>query len=156
MSEDRDNELQAGVAELSSRLARVKLQIVKHRRPWHNRMAAYFAIGTLDHTTDVALSDEFIRDLPRTPEYQAAVDSYAAAVAGRVRCGSPNVFYCLSNVAIRVEINWPSDSFVLDGAFSAWLRVDVLNGADAAVAGCPILRALCEGWDSTNADIIGS
>jgi hypothetical protein len=83
MSEDRDNELQAGVAELSSRLARVKLQIVKHRRPWHNRMAAYFAIGTLDHTTDVALSDEFIRDLPRTPEYQAAVDSYAAAVAPR-------------------------------------------------------------------------
>ena len=67
-------ELQLGVAELRNRLARVKLQIVQHRRPWQNRMAAYFAIGTLDRTTDVALSDEFIRDLPGTPEYQAAVD----------------------------------------------------------------------------------
>jgi diguanylate cyclase (GGDEF)-like protein len=129
-------EQQLGIAELSTRLAKCGLEIVEQNRPWPNRMSTYFEIGKSGRQSSVVLSDEFIRDLPKTREYQVAVDSYAAALAGRIRCGSPNVFYCLSNMAIKAEITWPIQSAALDGVFSAWLLVDVTNEMDGTLAKC--------------------
>jgi hypothetical protein len=132
----REEEQRLGIAELTNRLANRGLEIVQRSRPWPNRHATYFEIGKPGRQTDLALSDEFIRDLPGTREYQAAVDSYAIAVAGRVRCGSPNLFYCLSHVTINVAIHWPIQEAVVDNMPSAWLLVNVTNELQGRIAKC--------------------
>ena len=136
MHESVKSDLELGFADLRSRLSKVNLEIFDHKRPWPDRMAAYFVIGNGDHRTDIVLSDEFVRNLPKNREYQSAVDSYASAVAGRVRCGSPEVFYCACETVIRAEINWPSQAAVFDGAFTAWLFVNVTDQVHGTVARC--------------------
>jgi hypothetical protein len=126
----REEEQQRGIAEFTNRLAKSGLEIIEHNRPWPNRRSTYFEIGKPDRQTNVVLSDEFIRDLPGTREYQEAVDSYATAVAGRVRCGSPNLFYCLSHAAINVSVTWPIQVAALDNMPSAWLLVDVTDSTN--------------------------
>jgi hypothetical protein len=128
---------QEGVAELNSRLATCGLAIVEQNRFWPNRMVTYFEIGKSGRQTNLVLSDEFIRDLPRTREYQDAVDKYVTAVAGRIRCGSPSVFYCISHVAISIEIDWPIQHSVHNNIARAWLRLNVTNEAKGGVA--PVL-----------------
>jgi diguanylate cyclase (GGDEF)-like protein len=135
MSEEQQ---QRGIAELTSRLAKSGLQVIAHKRPWPNRRSTYFEIGKPGRETDVVLPDEFICDLPGTGEYQGAVDSYATAVAGRVRCSSPNLFYCRSHVAINVAINWPIQAAVVGNMPSAWLLVDVTNEGKGGVAKCSL------------------
>jgi diguanylate cyclase (GGDEF)-like protein len=132
----REEEQQRGIAELTNRLAKSGLQIIEHNRPWPNRRSTYFEIGKPGRQTDVVLSDEFICDLPGTREYQEAVDSYAIALAGRVRCGSPNVFYCRSHLAISVAIHWPIQPAVLNNMPAAWLLIHVTNEVQGGVAMC--------------------
>src|SRR5580700_10361954 len=115
-----EEQQQPGIAELANRLAKSGLQIIRQKRPWPNHRSTSFEIGKPGRQTDIVLSDEFIRDLPAAREYQEAVDSYASAVAGRVRCGSPNLFYCSSHVAISVSINWPIQAAVVENRPSAW------------------------------------
>jgi diguanylate cyclase (GGDEF)-like protein len=132
----KDEQQQEGIADLTSRLAKSGLEIVSQNRLAPNRMVTYFEIGKLDRQTNIVLSDEFIRDLPRTREHQDAVDKYAAAVAGRIRCGSPNVFYCISHVAINVDIDWPIQHSVHNNVAKAWLRLNVRNEVQGGVALC--------------------
>ena len=130
-----EEQQQVGIAEFRSRLAKCGVEIAEHDR-WPNRKSTYFEIGKSDRKTSVVLSDEFIRDLPKTPEYQAAVDSYAATLAGRIRCSSPNVFYCLSNMVIKVDITWPIQPAVVGGIYSAWLLADVTDEMHGTLAKC--------------------
>lgn len=129
-------EQQRGIAELSTRLAKCGLEIVEQEPMPHHRRSTYFEIGKADRHSSLVLSDEFVCDLPGTPEYQAAVDSYAAALTGRIRCGSPDVFYCHSNMAIRTEIRWPIQAAIHDGMLSAWLLVDVTDEMHGTLARC--------------------
>jgi hypothetical protein len=129
-----DPEMESGLADLGRRFNSVGLQVIERKRLWPNRMATYLALGKPDRSTDIVLSDEFLSDLPNTTQYQLAVDSYASAVAGRIKCGSPEAFYCLSGVAIRIEINWPIEAAIVGSAFTVWLRVDVRNQADGTLA----------------------
>jgi diguanylate cyclase (GGDEF)-like protein len=129
-------EQQEGAAELANRLARWGIEVVDHNRPWPNRKATYFEIGKHGRQTDLVLSDEFIRDLPRSREYQQAVDQYATAVSGRIRCGSPNSFYCLSHVAINVAIHWPIQQAVLNNRLAAWLLFHVTDEVKGGLAMC--------------------
>jgi diguanylate cyclase (GGDEF)-like protein len=130
------DEQQLGFAELNTRLMKRGLGILEHNRPWRDRSSTYFEIGKTGRYSSVVLSDEFIRDLPNTREYQIAVDSYAAALAGRIRCGSPNELYCLSDMAIKAEITWPIQGAALDGMPSAWMLVDVTNEMNGTLAKC--------------------
>ena len=132
----REDQQQLGIAELANRLAKSGLQIIQQKRPWPNHRSTYFEIGKPGRQTDIVLSDEFIRDLPATREYQEAVDSYSVAVAGRVRCGSPDLFYCSSHVAISVGINWPIQAAVVDNRPSAWLLVNVTDERQGRIAKC--------------------
>jgi len=100
--------------------------------------STYLEIGKSDRVTAVVMSDEFLRDLPKTKEYQAAVDSYAQAVAGRIRCGPPDLFYCLSNRAIRAIIKWPIKAAVWRGQAQAWLLAEVTDEVNGAFARCSI------------------
>jgi diguanylate cyclase (GGDEF)-like protein len=130
-----EQQRQRGIAELSTRLAKCGLAIVEQDpRPY--RGSTYFEFGKSGRQSSIELSDEFMRDLPATREYQDAVDSYAAALAGRIRCGSPNVFYCLSSVAITAEITWPIEHVIFDGMLSAWLKVNVRNEMHGTLARC--------------------
>jgi diguanylate cyclase (GGDEF)-like protein len=132
----REEQLQLGMAELANHLAKAGLGISKQARAWPNCMATYFEIGKPGRYTDVVLSDDFICDLPGTREYQEAVDSYATAVAGRIRCGAPDTFYCLSHAAISISINWPIQAAVVDNRPSAWLLVNVTNEGKGGIAKC--------------------
>jgi diguanylate cyclase (GGDEF)-like protein len=131
-----EEQQQLGIAELTTRLAKSGLQMIEHNRPWPNRRSTYFEIGKPGRQTDVVLSDEFICDLPGTREYQEAVDSYAMAVAGRVRCGSPNVFYCRSHLAINVAIHWPIQQAVLNNMPATWLLIHATNEVQGGIALC--------------------
>jgi len=106
MSEPTRRETQLGIADLKKRLNAAGLNIVQQQENFR-RDTIYFAIGDAGNQTDIVLSEEFLDDLPSTKEYQAMVDSYARAVAGRLKCGSPELFYCQSGVAIQVSFSGP-------------------------------------------------
>src|SRR6266478_6416773 len=109
MSETIRNETQLGIADLQRRLNAAGLNIIQQQEN-SRRRTINFAFGDTENQTDFTLSEEFLDDLPNTKEYQAMVDSYARAVAGRLKCGSPELFYCQSGVAIQVSFHWPIQS----------------------------------------------
>lgn len=132
----KEEELQRGITDIATRLAKWGIKIKEQQRPWPNRFATYFEIGVPDRYANVVLPDEFLCDLPQTREYQTAVDLYAAALAGRIRWTSPTVFYCLSNLTIDVEVEWPIHSGVANNAFFSVLLVTVRNLESGAIAKC--------------------
>ncbi len=138
MSGTRERGLQSGLADLASRFAQAKLEIIDSQRPWPNRMATYLVIGKGERHTDIVLSDEFVSDLPGTREYQAAVDSYASTIAKRVRCGAPHVFHCQSQVPIHAEIIWPIERAIFPSGYRPWLRVDATDLRDRTMARCAV------------------
>ena len=128
----------AGLTELANRLAKVGLKILEHGRLRPHILATGITIGKPDQHTRIVLSDEFLSDLPNTREYQAAVDSYVSAVAGRIRCGSPYTFYCLSNRGVRVEIQWPIQAGLSGSTFWSDMFVDVTDEATSLIAKCAV------------------
>jgi len=132
----RADEMQSGYGELKRRLAEAGLEVLEQQRPWPNRMCTYFEIGKPDKSTDIAVPDEFVRDLPQTKEHQAAVDTYATAVGGRLRCGPPNQLYCACHKAVNFTIRWPIESAAVSGKFSSWLLVHVTNQENGKLARC--------------------
>lgn len=125
-----------GIADLTSRLGRSGLNVIEQSQPWPQLRATYFEIGKGNRATNITLSDELLRDLPATREYQTAVDLYAEAVAGRIRCGSPNLFYCFCNRAISTSIRWPIQAAAFEGNLNAWLLVDVTDEQNQSLAKC--------------------
>jgi hypothetical protein len=70
------DETQRGLEELKRRLGLVGLNIIDQQRELP-REATYIVIGNPERFTE--------EDLPNTKEYQALTDSYARAVAGRLK-----------------------------------------------------------------------
>jgi diguanylate cyclase (GGDEF)-like protein len=126
----------AGRTVLAHRLAAAGINIIEHQRYPGLQQATYFAIGDDKPQTNISLSDNFLSDLPKTKEYQAAVDSYARAVAGRLKCGSPEVFYCRSRIAVRVSIEWPIQPAVANGVLSTFILFNATNQLDGKIAKC--------------------
>jgi len=135
MSESTQSETQLGLADLKNRFSAARLNIIEQRERFHHD-TAYFAIGTPTNQTDIVLSRDFIDDLPNTKEYQATVDSYARAVAGRLKCGSPELFYCRCGVAVRVSIRWPIQAAVYNSVATTFILMDVINKVDGQIAKC--------------------
>src|SRR5215813_13818861 len=108
------SETQRSLEELQKRLTSFGIKIIDQHREL-DRAATYLAIGSPERSTDVVISDEFLDDLPNTREYQTLVDSYACAVAGRIECDSPEIFYCRSGIPIRVSFRWPIQRGVYNG-----------------------------------------
>ena len=135
MSEPTRRETQLGIADLKKRLGAVGLNIVEQ---WEEtgRRATHFAIGTNLHQTDIVLSHEFLDDLPNTKDYHPIVDSYARSVAGRLKCGSPELFYCLSGVAVRVSIRWPIQTATHKAGLPNVVLTVVMNQLTGQVAKC--------------------
>jgi diguanylate cyclase (GGDEF)-like protein len=139
MTEHIRAETQRGIDEMAKRLGTKGLRILEHNKYKGLQRAIYFAIGNDSDQTDIDISDAFLDDLPNTKEHQVAVDTYASAVAGRIKCGSPNVFYCRSGIAISVSLSWPLRSGrTADGDFLTVLLVRVRNQIDKRVANCSV------------------
>src|SRR6266481_1371737 len=145
-----DQELQSGLSDLTARLTRYKLAIIENRRPWPERTATLLVIGTSDRNTDIVLVDEFLRDLPKTREYQTAVDEYASALESRIRCGSPNLFYCRSDVAIKIEIRWPIQSAFVGSSLRVHMLANVTDPRNGTLAKCAVAMGTF-GWSETTA-----
>jgi len=137
MSETIRNETQLGIADLQKRLSAVGLNIIQQHENFRRR-TIYFAIGGTENQTDVTLSEEFLDDLPNTKEYQAIVDSYARAVAGRLKCGSPELFYCESGAGVQVSFQWPIHGVAHNNEPKAFLLVNVTNRVDGKTAKCSV------------------
>jgi diguanylate cyclase (GGDEF)-like protein len=133
-----DQELEAGLSDLSARLGRAKLKIVENRRPWPDRTATYLVIGNGERNTDIVLTDEFLSDLPATRDYQAAIDEYATALGSRIRCGPANLFYCKSDAIIQVEIKWPVQAAVIRSRFQVDMLTEVTDPRNGYVAKCAV------------------
>ncbi len=135
MSETTRSETQLGIADLKRRLSVVGLNVIDQRERFHHD-TIYFVIGTTEGQTDIVLSREFLDDLPNTKDYHALVDTYARAVAGRLKCGSPELFYCQSGVAVRISIRWPIESAIYNDKLSTFVLLDVINQVDGRIAKC--------------------
>lgn len=136
MPEPTRSETQLGVADLTKRLGAAGIHIIDQQRTPGLQRSTYFAIGSTERQTDVTISDTFLDDLPNTKEYQATVDSYACAVAGRLKCGSPELFYCRSGVAVRVSILWPLQAAMVNYNVSTFVLMDVIKQVDGQIAKC--------------------
>jgi diguanylate cyclase (GGDEF)-like protein len=145
------NETELGLADLTKRFSAAGLAIIE-QHGMQNREATYFAIGNSQDQTNIVVPHEFLDDLPNTKEHQTAVDSYAHAVSGRLRCGSPEVFYCQSGIAIRVSIQWPIHGAVGPSGFSSHLLMVVKSLADDQIAKCSI--ELGGSFSQTEFDIV--
>src|SRR6266481_3563455 len=137
MSEPTRRETQLGIADLKKQLNAAGLNIAEQQGDFR-RDTVYFGIGDVGNQTNIVLSEEFLDDLPDTKECQAMVDTYAHAVAGRLKCGSPELFYCQSGVAIQVSFHWPIQGAVYNNEPAAFLLMDVTNKADGNVAKCSV------------------
>ena len=137
MSETIRNETQLGIADLQKRLNAASLNIIQQQENFRRRSIC-FAIGDTRNQTDVTLSEEFLDDMPNTKEYQAMVDSYARAVAGRLKCGSPELFYCQSGVGIQVSFQWPIHGGIYNNEPKAVLLMNVTNRVDGKTAKCSV------------------
>lgn len=135
MSETPRSETQLGIADLKRRLSVVGLNVLdEHEKFRHDSF--YFVIGNTANETDIVLSRAFLDDLPNTKDYHPIVDSYARALAGRLKCGSPELFYCQSGVAVRVSIRWPIQSAIYSDKLSTFVLMDVIHQADGRIAKC--------------------
>ena len=137
MSETARSETQLGIADLKRRLSAVGLSVLDEHEKIR-RGSFYFAIGNTANQTDIVLSREFLDDLPNTKDYHPIVDSYARAVAGRLKCGPPELFCCKSGVPIHVSFRWPIHSGVYQNEFASFLLMDVTNTADGKIAKCSV------------------
>lgn len=105
MQEPIDSATLQGLAELRKRLDAQDLQILQH---WEERPSGISVeIGMLRRTTTLTLSSVFLRDLPNSKEYQKSLHLYAGAVAGRMKAGPIDLFYCRSNQPVFIYIDWP-------------------------------------------------
>jgi diguanylate cyclase (GGDEF)-like protein len=129
------SETERGLEDLQKRLTRVGIKVIDQHRKLP-RTATYLAIGSPERFTDVVINDEFLDDLPNSREYQTLVDSYAHAVAGRVKCDSPEIFYCASGVPIRVSFRWPIQGGIYNGQLKTVILMDVANQLDGRTAKC--------------------
>jgi diguanylate cyclase (GGDEF)-like protein len=136
MSETTRNETQLGIADLTKRLGAAGIAIIEQRRTQGLQRSTYFAIGSSERQTDITISDTLLDDLPKTKEHQAKVDSYALAVGGRLKCGSPEVFYCRSGIAVRVSILWPIQAAMAGSGVSSFVLMDITNQAVGQIAKC--------------------
>jgi diguanylate cyclase (GGDEF)-like protein len=131
-----ERERVAGIAVLNNRLHQSGIALVDQGRPWPHMRSTYFEIGKDGRNTDFVLSDDFLSDLPKTNDYDAAVESYALSVGGRLQVGSPNLFYCTSNRAVSMKIKWPIQGAVFQGTPHAWLLFTVTDAENGSIARC--------------------
>jgi diguanylate cyclase (GGDEF)-like protein len=137
MDEPTRSETQLGLADLRKRFSAAGLPIIELRRNSYFQRSTYVVVGTAERKTDFTIYDNFIDDLPKTNEYHAKVESYAVAVAGRIKCGSPEVFYCRSGITIGVSIIWPIVSGVSNNMGpESFILMDVVNQVDGQIAKC--------------------
>jgi diguanylate cyclase (GGDEF)-like protein len=136
MPEPTQSETQLGLADLKKRFGAAGLPIIKQHRNTGLQHSTYFALGTTERQTDITISDTFLNDLPNTKEYHGKVESYAAAVAGRIKCASPEVFYCRSGAAVGISILWPIQSGVMNSEVKTVVLMDVTNQVDGQIAKC--------------------
>lgn len=138
MTENKRSETQSGIDDLAKRLGAKGLRILDQGRHPGFQRSICFTIGNGTNQTDIGIPDNFLDDLPNTKEYQAAVDSYASAVAGRIKCGSPEVFYCRSGIAVRISASWPIRSGVTNDGFLTVILMYVTNQIDSRIAKCSV------------------
>jgi diguanylate cyclase (GGDEF)-like protein len=136
---DRERDLQVGLGDVAARAAHFGVKILDRSRPWPNRRATYFVIGQAESNSDIVLTDEFVRDLPGTTDYQKALDEYLGLMVKRVSCGSPRTFYCKSEVPILISVHWPLDSGVgPDHEFRAWIRIEATDLRNESTVTCVV------------------
>ena len=133
MTDTERVETLAGRTVFAQRLKDAGLSIIDTNRHSGFQRAIYFVIGNKDRQTDISIYDTFLDDLPNSKSHQAAVDSYAQSVAGRLKCGSPDVFYCRSGAAIRISILWPIQPAM---NASMYILFSAINEVDGQVARC--------------------
>src|SRR5260370_10016444 len=138
MSETTKTETQLGIADFTKRLSAAGIAIIAQHINSISQRSIFFEVGNTERQTDVTIPITFLDDLPNTKEFQAAVDSYALAVGGRLKCGSPEVFYCRSGAAVQVSIRWPIRIAVDNSGPRTLILMDVINQVDGQISKCQV------------------
>jgi hypothetical protein len=123
----RDIEVSDGIRAFELALQKASLKLVKTHR-YQDRLATYFAISSGKSTeVDVVLTHEFLSDFPRTQEQQNALAEYVRDIKHRLDNPSPQFHYCLSEVPVRIDIEWPVQWVPNRAASFVWVRLQDLR-----------------------------
>ena len=83
-------------------------------------------------TTDIALSSEFLSDLPNMGEYQTAAQTYLSSLEKRMGNFSPSYYYCKSGTPLSIEIEWPRQAYPGRGG-TGWRRTRTALAAGSSM-----------------------
>lgn len=128
----------AGTAYLRSRLGSAGVSVVEECRDWNRTHSTYFVFGTAQRQTDILIPNSYLDDLPKNREYQAELETYVAAVAARLKCGTPELFYCVSGVPAKISVLWPFQPAATVSQVSVFALLEVTNELDGQVAKCSL------------------
>ena len=132
-------EAAAGFQTLTEILKNAGLRLRNSSRPWQDRTVTFLEFGTDDLSMDIVLSDEILSDLPSSRESRAEAEAFAAIIAARIKCGSPNAFYCRSGIPIDLKIHWPiNTAFNHEQRLVSWLMVAATNELAGTSAMCAL------------------
>src|SRR5260370_26790059 len=119
-----ETELSRGLELFKKALSRHQMDLAKERLS-SERSHSYFQFGKGENLTDISLSDEFLEDLPKTPEYERGLELYLTSVSHRVLSPHPEYFYCESGRPVRFRMQWPIEEHAL--RFAQVLRFTILD-----------------------------
>jgi len=94
-------------------------------------------IGAVRRSTSILVPDSFLNDLPKSKEYQDAAYSFGRAVATRCKNCRPDIYFCLSGIAVEIAMVWPFELDVQKPGH-AWIPIDVTDVLTGSIAKCKI------------------
>ncbi len=108
-----DTEVAAGIQLFTGFLRETgRLELIEARQVSGGRLLYVLTITSKQSTTKrttIALSEEFLSDLPNTPQFRRGAQLYAHRTARRMANPNPMDFYCKAGVPVRIEMEWPFD-----------------------------------------------
>src|SRR5229473_4110811 len=122
-------EVQKGIEVLKEIIEAERILRLAPPQPMRDRFAYFLVLRAFDKEWDFTLSGETLSDFPNMPQYKKAAQSYALALAKRMRNPVPNSFFCRSGRPISIEIEWPLEALPMRAASALRIRVrDTGNG----------------------------
>lgn len=121
---NRETDISTGLVKFEEELRHVNLRLDKaHTHRYRDRLATYFVITSGKKYVDLVLTDEFLCDFPNTKEQFEFLRRYLEGVRKRIENPSPYNFYCVSEAAVKIEIEWPVQWVPNRAASFVWIRI---------------------------------
>jgi hypothetical protein len=110
----------------------------------HGRRSYYFRIEGGQKWFDFVLSDEFLMDLPGTPELRAHLDEYLPPILARFKNYSPREFLSVSGTPFGLNVSWPFKAHPSREVIWCHVEVEDLRFPDLLAMTTPVIWMLLD------------